>query len=175
MIYRKAVLAAAVVLGLMLTIGYSETSGELKWCYKTGGPIYSSPAIDSDGTIYVGSVWGWNNYLYAVNPDGSLKWRYKTGDCVRSSPAIGSDGTVYVGSWDDYLYALNPDGSLKWKYQTGDWVLSSPALGSDGTVYVGSNDNYLYAITSDSYGLADSPWPKFHHDNKNTGRVGGGN
>jgi hypothetical protein len=37
---------------------------------------------------------------------------------------------------------------------------------------VGSYDGYLYAI----YGtgtLANTPWPKFRHDNHNTGRVGG--
>ena len=31
--------------------------------------------------------------------------------------------------------------------------------------------SYLYALNSDSMGLADSPWPKFRHDNQNTGRV----
>jgi len=29
--------------------------GSLKWKYKTGGHITSTPAIDEDGTIYVGS------------------------------------------------------------------------------------------------------------------------
>ena len=38
--------------------------------------MLSSPAIDADGTIYVGS---WDTNLYAVNADGSLKWRLKTG------------------------------------------------------------------------------------------------
>ena len=98
---------------------------------------------------------------------------YQTGGYVGSSPAVAADGTVYVGSGDDYLYAINPDGSLKWRYQTGGYVGSSPAVAADGTVYVGSANNYLYAIVGDSP-LADSPWPKFHHDNKNTGRVGGG-
>ena len=27
----------------------------LKWCYQTGGPVFASPAISSDGTVYVGS------------------------------------------------------------------------------------------------------------------------
>ncbi|ACI19402.1 hypothetical protein DICTH_1147 [Dictyoglomus thermophilum H-6-12] len=36
---------------------------------------------------------------------------------------------------------------------------------------MGSKDKYLYAINSKSKGLANSPWPKFHHDNQNTGRV----
>ena len=45
-------------------------SGTLKWKYKTGGSIWSSPAIGSDGTIYVGS---WDGNLYAINPVGTLK------------------------------------------------------------------------------------------------------
>jgi len=44
--------------------------------FSSGDRIYSSPAIGSDGTIYVGS---YDSNLYAINPDGSLKWKYSTG------------------------------------------------------------------------------------------------
>ena len=37
--------------------------GSLRWKFKTGAPVLSSPAIGNDGTIYVGS---WDNYLYAL-------------------------------------------------------------------------------------------------------------
>ncbi|HOJ16552.1 MAG TPA: PQQ-binding-like beta-propeller repeat protein [Caldisericia bacterium] len=122
--------------------------GTLKWKFKVKeGRHYSSPAISSDGTIYVG-VFGTlaDDYLYALNPDGSLKWKFKAGASL-SSPAISSDGTIYVGSTDTYLYAINPDGSLKWKFKAGD-SLSSPAISSDGTIYVGvdEGDAFLYAI-----------------------------
>ncbi len=123
----------------------SNNNGTLKWRYQTGEFVMSSPAIASDGTIYVGS---YDNYLYAINPDGTLKWRYQTG-YSRSSPAISSDETIYVGSYDGYLYAINPDGTLKWRYKTGLQVFASPAIGSDGTIYVGSCDYYLYAINPD--------------------------
>ncbi|AEH51461.1 PQQ-binding-like beta-propeller repeat protein [Pseudothermotoga thermarum] len=66
----------------------------LKWMYKTGGSVESSPVIGSDGTIYVGS---WDKNVYALDPNGTLKWRFETDDRVISSPAIGSDGTIYVG------------------------------------------------------------------------------
>ena len=115
----------------------------LLWEFKTGDSVHSSPAIDSNGTVYVGS---WDNSLYAINPDGSNKWEFVTGDSVHSSPAIASDGTIYIGSRDGNLYAINPDGSKKWEFKTGDDVLSSPAIGNDGIIYVGSSDNNLYAI-----------------------------
>ncbi len=116
-----------------INVSSGNQSGSLKWKYETGSWIESSPAIGSDGTIYVGS---YDNYLYAINPDGSLKWRYKTDDRISSSPAIGSDGTIYVGSYDNYLYVINPDVSLKWKYETDFIIDSSPAIGSDGTIYI---------------------------------------
>ena len=145
-------------------------NGTAKWRCPVSGQTRSEPAIRADGTIYVGSS---DDYLNALNPDGTPKWRYQTGGSVLSTPAIAADGTVYVGSDDSYIYTVNADGTLKWKYLTGGDVRSSPAIAADGTIYVGSSDFYLYALWSSSP-LADSPWPKFHHDLRNTGRVGGG-
>ncbi|MEF8874652.1 MAG: PQQ-binding-like beta-propeller repeat protein, partial [Candidatus Thermoplasmatota archaeon] len=76
----------------------------------TGGSVYSSPAIGSDGTIYVGSR---DTNLYALNPDGTEKWRFDTGNYVLSSPAIGSDGTIYVGTYDAKLVAVTGEHTLK--------------------------------------------------------------
>ena len=141
----------------------------LKWRDSTGGNVSSSPVIAADGTIYFGSQ---DNYVYALNPDGTLKWRYLTGSNADASPTIGSDGTVYCGSDDNCLYALGPDGALIWQYKTGAHVESSPTIGPDGTIYFVSDDGYLYALVGTGT-LANSAWPKFHHDLKNTGRVGG--
>ena len=70
----------------------------------------SSPAIGSDGTVYVGS---WDSKLYAINGKSGVKlWEFETGDGVFSSPAIGSDGTVYVGEGGrggKKLYAIKTD------------------------------------------------------------------
>jgi outer membrane protein assembly factor BamB len=148
----------------------TDSEGSLKWSYTTGDSIWSSPAIGVDGTIYVGSFDG---KLYAINSNGTLRWSYATGGQIYSSPAIGSDGTIYVGSYDGKLYAVNSNGTLKRTYGTALSGLSysSPAIGSDGTIYVGSSYNSIYAFDSMSSGLADSPWPMFHHGLKHTGRV----
>jgi len=131
-----------------------------------------SPAIGSDGTVYIGS---WDNKLYAINGKSGVKlWEFETGSFVMSSPAIGSDGTVYVGSRDKKLYAINGKSGVKlWEFETGHWVRSSPAIGSDGTVYVGSayRDKKLYAIKTESKGLAKSPWPMRGQNARHTGRV----
>ena len=81
--------------------------GRFLWEFETGDIVYSSPAIGSDGTVYVGSK---DNKLYAFSGKSGVKlWEFETGDRVRSSPAIGSDGGVYVGSRGDKLYAIKTD------------------------------------------------------------------
>jgi len=114
--------------------------------------IDSTPAVASDGTIYIGC---WNRRLYALYPNGTEKWEFydskrkKSRGFVLTSPAIAPDGTIYIGNNNGKLYAINPDGTLKWSYQTGCSIQSSPAIGSDGTIYVGSFDRKLYAINPD--------------------------
>ncbi|MEK7368108.1 MAG: PQQ-binding-like beta-propeller repeat protein, partial [Planctomycetota bacterium] len=110
-------------------------TGVLKWRFSTAGNVTSSPAVDRDGTVYVGSEDG---NLYAVTADGGKKWAFRAKEGITSSPAIGSDGTIYVGSRDKRLYAVNNDGTLRWAYETVGKIFSSPALASDGTIYMGS-------------------------------------
>ena len=147
-----------------------NSDSTLRWQYLTGHYVRSSCAIGTDGIIYLGSGDG---CLYALNPDGTLKWLYSTSGNVEGAPAIAADGTIYFGSGDHCLYAVYPDGTLKWRYNTDGYIRTSPNIGPDGTVYFTSNDGFLYALKGTSP-LADSPWPKFHHDLRNTGRVGGG-
>lgn len=146
--------------------------GTLKWTYLTGGTVgWASAAFGIDGTIYIGSDDG---YLHAIDSSGTRVWRYWIGGPVGDgTPAVSSDGTIYFSPHGGSLYALNPSGTLIWKYDTGSWLCGSAALGPDGTIYFGTDDGCLYAIQG-SYTLANTPWPKFHHDSKNTGRVGGG-
>lgn len=126
-----------------------KIEGTLKWMRMIGSEgysIHSSPAIDDDGTVYVGSSDG---NLYAINSDGTEKWSYLAGGIYNSSPAVGSDGTVYIGTTTSKLLAVNPDGTQKWEYSVGGAIHSSPALGSDGTIYFGCNDFNLYALNPD--------------------------
>ena len=86
------------------------TAGAKLWEFETGDQVDSSPAIGSDGTVYVGSF---DKKLYAINGKSGVKlWEFKMGH-GSSSPAIGSDGTVYVGSFDKKLYAINGKSGVK--------------------------------------------------------------
>ena len=125
-------------------IGAALDNNVAVFTYNLTGMVRSSPAVGTDGTVYVGSDDG---CLYALSADGSTKWKYKTGGDITSSPALGFEGTVYVGSGDGYLYALHgADGSFKWKHKTEGAVSSSPAVSAEDIVYFGSDDGYLYAL-----------------------------
>lgn len=141
-------------------------SPKLKWKFKTGGRVISSPAVVG-GTLYVGSN---DHNLYAIEAEsGTLKWKFKTGSRVTSSPAVAK-GLVYFGSFDGDFYALNAaTGAQQWKFKTGgerryagkhlhgtepageimpdpfDFFLSSPTV-TEETVYFGSGDSNVYAL-----------------------------
>ena len=79
-------------------------TGAKKWEFKTGGYANSSPAIDANGTVYIGSE---DRKIYALDGQtGTKKREFKTGGAVYSSPVIGTNGTVYIGSLDKNIYAL---------------------------------------------------------------------
>jgi len=126
-----------------------NNTGKLIWKVRVdnnkscAGKEYSSPAIGTDGTIYLGTQY---NEVYAIYPNGTVKWIFKTNDSIHSSPAVGIDDTIYIGSSDSNLYAINPNGSLKWKFKTGNMINASPAMDNNGTIYIGSCDSYFYAI-----------------------------
>lgn len=115
---------------------------DMKWRFKTGGEINSSPVIDG-GKVFIAS---YDGHLYALDASsGDELWRFKTGGEILSTPAI-SGGVAYFGSKDGNVYAVNAsDGSLKWKFETKREVLTSPVV-AQGSVFIGSSDSFLYSI-----------------------------
>jgi outer membrane protein assembly factor BamB len=132
-----------------------------------GSPIFASPSIGPDGTVYIAGLYDPN--LYALDPnDGSVKWACSFERLVSygrrrtwivfgwpfASPVVAADGTIYQTLlYDPNLYAVEPNtGSIMWSVEladvaTGDvdgW--SQPAIGPDGTIYVSLNDPCLRAV-----------------------------
>jgi outer membrane protein assembly factor BamB len=120
----------------------------IKWKFQMEGQTDSSPAIDENGTVYIGSDGFHDKLFFAINPNGTEKWSFNPGDWVKSSPALSSNGIIYFGTLSGDLYALYPNGTSKWSTHLGaGWVYSSPAIGNDGTIYAASvNSNRLCAV-----------------------------
>ena len=69
------------------------------------GLVLSSPAVDKNGIVFVGSTDG--NFYAIDGVTGTVKWKYAVGAAINSSPAIGSDGAVYFAADDGNLYGLH--------------------------------------------------------------------
>jgi outer membrane protein assembly factor BamB len=144
--------------GNLATKGLPELKG-VKWKFKAGGEIWSSPII-ADGTLYFGSN---DRNFYAVDIEsGREKWRFETGGNVRSSAAVAY-GMVFFDSYDGYLYALDvKNGKQLWRFdllkdagqenreipffQWDDYT-SSPLI-ENGVVYIGARNpiHSLFAL-----------------------------
>lgn len=130
-------------------------TGELKWEFQTGGWAVSSPAIGTDGTLYVLTMPGgevWAGKVFALDgATGAKHWEvtvaYSNSTTYALAPSIGSDGTVYVGSMDGRVYALDgASGKEKWVVTIGNSFPSSPTIGGDGTLYLDSLDGEVLAL-----------------------------
>ena len=120
-------------------------TGTVQWSFVTGGSVYSSPALGSDGTIYFGSR---DSKFYAVKPNGSNRWDFAVGAEVWGSPALGADDTIYFGSQDGKLHALRSNGLQLWEFNAGKAISSTPAVEADGSLYVTCTDGKLYAVSA---------------------------
>ena len=142
---RSFICLAAFATAFVSLLG--QTFPSLQWQTSTAGVIFSSPAIDQNGVVYVGSN---DNSLHAFHSDGTSKWTYATGNWVDSTPTIGGNGVIYVGSWDNKLHAVNSsNGSELWTFETNNYVTASPVVGSNGLIYFGSKDSVFYALEQD--------------------------
>jgi len=112
-----------------------KTDGTVMWRFRARSKIYSTPAVDDDGTTYVGSQ---DDQVYAVAPDGAMRWSYTSRKDVDGAPVIGDDGTVFVGGDDGKIVALDAQGRPKWSVSVDGYVRAAVGLGLDGSVIVGT-------------------------------------
>jgi outer membrane protein assembly factor BamB len=129
----------------------------LKWRFKTGGKVRSSPAV-VDGAVLFGSEDG---HLYCLNAaDGGLRWKFFAGGDLSSSPAVAGGAVFFTGGNGD-IYALDLEtGKPRWvvktgearpwlyakgKIQTWDYWLPSPVI-ADGVLYSGALDGRVRAM-----------------------------
>lgn len=136
--------------------------GHEPFSFKTEGVIWSTPVIDVEGNVYVGSA---DKHFYAVSPQGTLIWKHKIHDVldavIDSAAVITRNGTIVVPGGDGYLHALKIKSGRKiWEFRayhatdeqaaSGEVVNSfegNVAEGPDGNLYAGSDNGHMYCIS----------------------------
>jgi len=123
---------------------FVTTKSIVQDCVKMGSPLWGivgekcdprvpdhlpehSPAIDADGTIYVGGAKG----LYALNPDGTQKWFHENVE----------NGFNFQSPYQPVLYAFIADDGHIWfdfksKYETNTAGLSRVDANGEGKAFV---------------------------------------
>ncbi|OGO11283.1 MAG: hypothetical protein A2Y53_03380 [Chloroflexi bacterium RBG_16_47_49] len=123
---------------------YEATTGRLLWqTQDLGGALVGTPAVSSDGVLYLGTFGKEMIALDATN--GTIRWRFTTQDWVWSGPAL-VDNVLYFGDLSGYFYALNAtDGTSLWRIQPQNSIVDTPVVLED-KIYFTNEADTLYIV-----------------------------
>ena len=116
---------------------------------------FGTPAIDSDGTIYLESG---GDVLYALNLDGTTKWLFSDNAIFgRSDPLVVGGKIYFISFRPASLYVLDRNGVLVSKTPLGFQGRGSFAVAPDGTsLYVPLDRNILRSLSMNG----ETKWTK---------------
>jgi outer membrane protein assembly factor BamB len=136
----------------------------------------TDPIVDGSGYIVLGD----GNALLRIDPTtGAAKWQSPDlGAHPVSAMALkGGDADYVVSTTAGTIHALKADGTVLWSGP----LTSGPEL-REGNIFKGSGDGFstavfgaadgtVYAVVVDGALDSTAPWPKAHHDTRNTGNA----
>ncbi|WP_207422398.1 outer membrane protein assembly factor BamB family protein [Desertivirga brevis] len=126
-----------------LVYALNKNDGKRAWMFKTGGKIYSTPAVEGD-YLTVGSS---DNFIYCLSASsGKLIWKYEALKPVLGSPVIKGN-QVFVGSSDGHFRSLDlKSGKLLWDFDDVKGFVVTKPLIYEGIIYFGCWANDFYAL-----------------------------
>lgn len=122
-------------------------TGKEIWKYRTGGKIFSTPAIYGSGdaaSVIIGSC---DTYIYSLNiKSGKVNWKFKCNKSVLGSPAI-MGSRVYIGASDHTFRCLNAKtGKLVWENKEVKGFMEAKPFVDKEQVVIGDWANTLYSF-----------------------------
>jgi len=127
-----------------------ETNQQAWKSEDLGGAIGGTPAISSDGILYVGTL---NSELIALDTtDGRIKWRQSADGWVWNGPTLESDSIYYGDLWGSIYAQKSLDGSSLWTPVQPDsaqkrGITDRPLL-KNGQLYFGSESGGLFEVNA---------------------------
>jgi len=132
---------------------------KLNEVFNTQQTYVWSSAVDSQGTVFLGT--GHDGKIYKVPVTGSGSLLYDAAELDVTALAIGRDGAVYAGtSPDGKVYRITADGKADVYFDPGDKYIWSLAVMADGSLAVGTGDSgKLYRVRAAGATPASAPSP----------------
>lgn len=99
--------------GWLYSIRPGASSSTEVWKSNIGTGLVSSPIVDRNGTIFIGTSNSVGEFKALSSDNGDAYWSYSTGGQIWSTAAVTASGEVIFGSNDDRLYRTiaGPGGS----------------------------------------------------------------
>jgi outer membrane protein assembly factor BamB len=126
-------------------IALSRSDGSRKWSAALGDRIYSTPLVQENEAIYIGSD---AKKFVALSPRGDTVLRLDVDGEIDSGPVVGKDGNIIFAAGNQ-VHSLRRRGDLAWRFAARGKVFTAPAIGKDGSVVFGSQDHHVYALGTD--------------------------
>jgi outer membrane protein assembly factor BamB len=139
-----------------------------------GGSIVDSPVILAGGDVVVGDQ---ARVLHRLAPDGTQVWAAEPvldGPVLAPLALAGGEIALLVPTAAGTLHAVAADGAVLWSgtLSPGQSLRAAnvftPPGAAMGTAYLGSADGRLHAVAVEGHLDAAAPWPRAHHDSRNT-------
>jgi len=122
----------------------ARSDGARRWSVGLGSRVYSTPLVNDDGTVYVGTD---GKELVALGPGGAVLWRLEVDGEADSGAVFAKDGTIVFAAGSS-VHAARRGGDLAWRFTARRKVFTAPALTDEGLVVFGSQDHHVYALAS---------------------------
>jgi outer membrane protein assembly factor BamB len=106
-------------------------TGNSRWTWAAGGPLYASPVADAERAFQGTSS---RAFVALQLEGGHRKWRWKLGADVRTRAALLGDQVVFA-SHEAVIYALRRGGgNLSWRATLPSRPLGAPLLLGNGVI-----------------------------------------
>lgn len=122
----------------------SVESGKMEFSHTFNRHIFATPAVSSNGTIFVSDLKG---DVHAFNTDGEKRWQYQTGaEYLLSSPVCDVEETVWACDIEGKVHRIAPNGEGNVVFEAERSIQSRPAFTPEGRLLVPSMDGNVYGI-----------------------------
>ena len=123
-----------------------------------------SPILGTQGLLISDTA----NNVNLLNPaNDTLLGSFNPG-ANANVPLQGAGGRVFVPRNQAQLYTYEQDGTLAWFFDPPGTIFRGLQLDCAGHLFL-ATDSTVYALISDDLGLANSAWPNYRRDGRNTG------